>query len=136
MNSPDSSVAPMIAEARQILAAALRGAVADQEAGRHLELADKYDDVYTEILPLTNDNDLLSGRALYFWDAWGDAARHDWMYYDGIERADWPRMAMALIRSLEEGGPGTDAQYVDHFERNRPTFWQRLFRSRDVPKAK
>ena len=131
MDSPDSTVPPMIAEARQILAAALRSAIADQEAGRHLELADRYDDVYTEILPLTDGVDPLSGRALDFWDAWGDAARHDWRYYDGIERSDWPRMATALIWSLEEGWPVTDPQYVNYFERSRPSFWQRLFRPRD-----
>ena len=127
---------PFVAEARQIVAAALRRAIDDQEAGRHLQLADKYDDVYTEILPLTNGNDLLTNRALTFWDSWGDAARHDWRYYDDIGRADWPRMAGAVIRALEEGGPVTDAQYIDYFERSRPSFWQRLFRSRAAPKAK
>ena len=42
------------------------------------------------------------GIAISFWDGWIDARNHDWSYYPGVERDDWPLIARQICRGLRE----------------------------------
>ena len=37
---------------------------------------------------------------LNFLDGWVDAANHDWRQYEGISKAEWPRLGRLIARSL------------------------------------
>src|SRR5438552_10610357 len=71
-------------EAARILASALRQDAAAQEASNFEAIANRYDDVYAEVLPLCSDLPDMVARGFTFWDWWADARNHDWKYYDGI----------------------------------------------------
>ncbi|MBI1848657.1 MAG: hypothetical protein HY294_11340 [Candidatus Rokubacteria bacterium] len=109
-------------EADEILAKALLADAAAHEAGRYASIADRYDDVYRELLPI---QDLAERRlviALHFWGGWCDASNHDWQYYRGIGKADWPRLARDIASDLRQGRDSTDGLVVAHFapENMRP----------------
>lgn len=38
-----------------------------------------------------------------FWGSWQDARNHNWGYYPGIERDDWPKIARLLCDGIENG---------------------------------
>lgn len=38
-----------------------------------------------------------------FWDRWTDARNHDWGYYPGVERDDWPLIARQIGEGLRAG---------------------------------
>lgn len=37
-----------------------------------------------------------------FWDMWVDARNHDWGYYPGIEKNDWPVLAREVCRCIRD----------------------------------
>lgn len=88
-------------EARQRMLDALLRAAEWHDSGCLERIEDSYDSVDTG---LPRD----SGRefdklfvALTFWDAWIDARNHDWRYYKGVEREDWPRLARSIVADLQ-----------------------------------
>ena len=103
-------------EAARIVAAALRRDASAQEAGDFEAIAARYDDVYAEVLELSDDLPGEIGRSFTFWDEWCDARNHDWMYYPGIAREDWPRLARHVADAVESGATITDPVLVRHFE--------------------
>lgn len=56
--------------------------------------------------------------AINFWDRWIDARNHDWGYYPGVERDDWPIIARQICAGLREGWD-TDRMH-DNFVFNPP----------------
>ena len=103
-------------EAARIVASALRQDAIAQEAGNPEVIANRYDDVYAEVLPLCNGLPNLVARGFTFWDWWADARNHDWKYYDGIARDDWPRLARHVAEAVESAVPIADPVLVRHFE--------------------
>jgi hypothetical protein len=114
-------------EARRILADALESEAAEHDAGRYSKLAECYDDVYGELLPLVNTDRPPFQVALYFLDSWGDASQHQWRFYDGINQADWPTYARQIASVLRSDGQVTDPILLRHFGPRRPSFVTRWF---------
>ena len=84
-------------EATAALLAALTRDVLLHEAGRFDNLGESYDEVDTR-LPRNADpefNKLIFAHE--FWAGWLDAREHDWMFYEPIKQADWPRFARQII---------------------------------------
>lgn len=52
-----------------------------------------------------------------FWDGWIDARNHDWLYYEGIDKEDWPRHARAVAACLRSGRTPEDSTLRKHFDR-------------------
>lgn len=67
--------------------------------------------------------------ALHFLDGWIDARNHDWEYYPGILRPDWPRLARTIAADLKAGREITDDRVLAHFDvrpgRGPESFWKR-----------
>jgi hypothetical protein len=65
--------------------------------------------------------------ALEFWDAWIDARNHDWLYYEGIRKDDWPRLARGIVGDLRQDREIGDQQVVQRFDwwrrAKRPSLW-------------
>jgi hypothetical protein len=120
---------PSEREAASIVASALRQDASAHEAGHFETIANRYDDVYAEVLALCTDYSAPVATAFTFWDWWADARNHAWQYYDGIVRDDWPRLAHHVADAVEAGTPITDPALVRHFQRAaRPGLFARLGR--------
>ncbi len=103
-------------EAARIVALALRQDASAQEAGDFEAIAERYDDVYAEVLVLCNEVPDSLARGFTFWDEWCDARNHEWSYYSDIARDDWPRLARQVAEAVESGAPITDPVLVRHLE--------------------
>ncbi len=70
-------------------------------SGDFLSIGKNYD--YFDVnLPRKSDsqfNKLFIG--LNFWDSWIDARNHDWMFYEGISKSDWPELAKIIIADIK-----------------------------------
>jgi phage-related minor tail protein len=108
---------PAEREAARIVARALRQDAAAQDAGDFDAIAKRYDDVYGEVLPLCSKLPDPIATAFTFWDWWADARNHDWQYYEGIARDDWPRLARHIAHTVEAGVPISDPALRRHFQR-------------------
>jgi hypothetical protein len=76
------------------------------------EAFDKFD----QRLPRTHDprfKKLLI--ALNFWDGWCDARNHEWQYYSGIQKDDWPQLARLVVADLESDREITNEVLLHHF---------------------
>jgi hypothetical protein len=90
------------ASARSLIAESLRRDAEAQLAGRFDEVGLRCDDVEAAILserPVTPAVAL----AFEFWYGWIDSRNHDWRFYPGIERDDWPRCAEEIAAALTSG---------------------------------
>jgi hypothetical protein len=90
--------------AADMLADALEEDIRAQEQGRFIEIGEKWDDVYAELLPIEDDIDNpIYSLAFRFWDDWGDASKHDWLYHEPISKEQWPIYAKEIAASLRDG---------------------------------
>lgn len=109
----------------------LAGALlADADAharNRFDDIGERYDDVLTELLPFKDRWTPRVSLAFRFWDGWVDARNHDWQYYRGIARDDWPRLARVIARSLQEGVELTDPELMAHFGPRAHRSWLTRF---------
>jgi hypothetical protein len=65
--------------------------------------------------------------AFNFWDGWIDARNHDWQYYKGITKADWPKLAQIIIEDIKSDREITDNSILYHFDlRPGKSIFQRL----------
>ncbi len=88
-------------EATEILARALEADIETQELGNHLEIGEKWDDVYAELLPIEEEiNNPIYSLAFRFWDDWGDASNHNWLYHEPVTKEQWPVYAREIVSSL------------------------------------
>jgi hypothetical protein len=112
-------------EGDEILAAALlEDAIAD-ESGEYGRVANRYDDIYGELLPIQDLGVRRFAIAFHFWDGWCDARNHEWRYYPGLTAADWPRLARHIAENLRRGEDATDTMVLENFS-------PEIFRSRRV----
>ena len=111
-----------------ILASALLADADAHEGGRFDDIAERYDDVLAELLPLKDRWTPQVSIAFEFWDGWADARNHDWHYYPGIARDDWPRLARDIARSLREGVEPADPIVLQHFRPRPRRSWRTRFR--------
>jgi len=123
------TVTPAEREAARIVASALRQDAAAHEAGDFQAIANRYDDVYAEVLPLCSDLPGMVATGFTFWDWWADARNHEWQYYEGITRDDWPRLARHVADAVEAATPITDVVLMRHFQRAaQPSLFARIGR--------
>ena len=121
------------AEARKVLADALERDAAAHDAGDYDRIAKAYDDVLTELLPIQDVDAAPFGLAFDFWDGWSDSRNHQWLYYQGIARSDWPRLARHVAAAIRNATAITDPLVLEHFGRPRRSLWQWL---RDLVRGK
>jgi hypothetical protein len=108
---------PAELEAARIVASALRVDAAAQDAANFEAIAKRYDDVYGEVLSLCSEYPDTIATGFTFWDWWAGARNHEWQYYEGIARDDWPRLARHVADSVEAGVRISDPVLIRHFER-------------------
>ncbi len=109
------------------LAAALEREAERQEAGRFDQIGAEYDRVEMETLPFRDQASPRFDLALRFWDGWVDASNHGWLYYNGIDRDDWPRFARKVVASLRQGIEPTDPVLWQYFGPQPPGPLSRLW---------
>jgi len=103
-------------EAQVILAQAIEADIQNQLSGNHLEIAERWDDVYGELLPIEDEMDNPTYRiAMRFWECWGDSACHDWKYYPPLKESDWPVLAAEVAGALRGNTSISNPLLVDHF---------------------
>ena len=96
--------------ARDVVIRGLKAALVAHHEGRFFDIGDGWDDAAS----LDHDDSRIS-IALNLWDGWADSAAHQWLYYDRITAADWPRFASLVIASLEHDHEIVDAEVLEHF---------------------
>jgi hypothetical protein len=109
-----------VEQARVRVAEALERAAAAHEAGRCAELQRLFEIIDIPDVRVPGADGQRIGVALNFFDGWVDALNHDWLYYEGIEREDWPRLARALALCLREDRE-LDAPQLARFDRRAET---------------
>ena len=105
----------MTSKAADILANALEGDAIAHESGQQHKIGEKFDDVMSEISSLNDIPPRLSYLAINFWDSWQDSRNHDWLYYEPISEADWPRLAREISHSLRSGSLPNNQDLIDRF---------------------
>jgi hypothetical protein len=90
------------------------------EAGDYQRVGDNFDE-YDAELPRTDDLRFTKLHiALNFWDGWQDSRNHDWIFYGGIEKDDWPRLARIIIKDITEEQEITEGIILKHFNLRQP----------------
>ena len=89
------------AENKQLMLYALRRAVAAHESGLFSNIENDFDDMDGRLPREAGPEFDKLLVALRFWDCWIDASNHDWQYYKGMTKDDWPRTARRVITDLE-----------------------------------
>lgn len=91
-------------EAAKILATSLEEDIKTQELRSPLEIGEKWDDVYAQLLPIEDEiENPVYSLAFQFWDDWGDASNHDWLYHEPITKEQWPIYAREIASNLRVG---------------------------------
>jgi hypothetical protein len=102
-------------EARSSLVTELLWSAAAQEQG-HFERIGRHFDAMDRLVPRGDGADLKRlNIALSFLDGWVDARNHDWLYYEGIKRDDWPVEARDLAADLSADREIRSAKVLHHF---------------------
>ena len=102
-------------EVRAFVAAALDSAADAHEAGRYSELAPLFQKV--DVPETRGDGPQFAkiGLALNFFDGWVDASNHEWRYYEGFTRDDWPRLARIVATALRTDREIPAQQVLERF---------------------
>lgn len=90
------------ASARLLIAEGLRRDAEAQRAGRFDDVGLTCDDVEAAIASAEPATPAVA-LAFEFWNGWIDSRNHDWQFYPGIERDDWPRCADEIAAALTSG---------------------------------
>ena len=115
---------------RQRFLTALDAAARSQESGDFAAIETGYEEL-DALLPRNVDPafDKLHS-ALEFWDGWIDARNHNWLYYEGIQREDWPGLARGIVDDLRQDREISDQRVVQRFNwrrrATRPSVWARF----------
>jgi hypothetical protein len=104
------------AEIKQLFIDGLSEDASAQEAGSFKDVGTSFDEV-DGLLPRDQgaEFDKLF-IALHFWDGWIDARNHDWRYYKGIEKSDWPILAKGIVAALSEDQEISEPIVLEHFD--------------------
>ena len=105
----------MTSESAEILARALEHDADTQEKNKTSEIGNRYDDVYSQILPINEIPEDLFGLAMRFWDDWVDASNHEWKYHEPLVESDWPRIARTIAAHLRDGTLPRDELILEQF---------------------
>jgi len=90
------------------------------EAGDYQRVGNNFDK-YDAELPRTDDSRFTMFHiSLNFWDGWQDSRNHDWLFYGGIEKDDWPRLARIIIKNITEEQEITESIILKHFDLRQP----------------
>jgi hypothetical protein len=68
--------------------------------------------------------------ALNLLDAWIDSSNHEWRYYEGIGRDDWPKLALALAADISQNLTISNPLLIKHFAKRQSR--SRMATSEDV----
>lgn len=109
------------------LAAALEREAERHEDGLFHEIGTEYDPVLLETLPFEDRASPGFHFAYRFWDGWVAASNHEWLYYDGVGRDDWPRLAREVVASLRQGVEPSSPVLWQYFEPQPPGLLKRLW---------
>lgn len=107
-----------------VLASALELDADAHDAEQYDAIGERFDDVLNEVIPFWDDYERALSAGFYFWDCWVDARNHDWQYYPGTARGDWPRYARAVAAALRRGE--VPESVPDMLLTRGPTWRQRL----------
>lgn len=114
----------------EYLATALERDIERHNTGQFDEIGSEYDQVEGDTLPFRDLASATYHLAFSFWDGWVDASDHDWLYYDGIGRDDWPRLAQRIVAALREGTEISDPLLLRYFGPREPgplrQLWYRI----------
>ncbi len=120
------------ATAKDLLLGRLRRAIEAHEQGRFTAIEDGAQELPDLDACLEEDEAgyLRLSSISEFLDRWADARNHDWAYYPGIKREDWPVLARRLYQNVEQGrDPDELCQEARVFNLpEREPFWTPLFR--------
>lgn len=109
----------------QVVVRGLRKATELHNTGNYDDLRRMFDETSSEISGEHTTREINIGLA--FLDSWGDSSGHDWLYYEGIEKDDWPRIAEEIIEAIESGREITNTKILKHFDLPpRTSMWQRI----------
>src|SRR5713226_7708557 len=103
-------------EVKQLFIDGLNCDATAYEAGRFKDIGTSFDEA-DGLLPRNQgaEFDKLF-IALNFWDGWIDARNHDWRYYKGIEKSDWPTLAKGIVAALSEDQEISKSIVLEHFD--------------------
>ncbi len=114
-------------EAKQFLIENLMRDAVTHEAGRYQDIGHDFDE-FDANLPRDERpefNKLFI--ALNFWDGWIDARNHDWQYYAGISRPDWPVLARNIVQAIADDREIAEPMVLEHFSlRERQSLRERF----------
>ena len=57
--------------------------------------------------------------ALNLLDGWIDSSNHEWRYYEGIARDDWPNLALALAADISQNRTISNPLIIKHFAKGQ-----------------
>jgi hypothetical protein len=101
--------------ARELIARALDRAVTAHEERRFADLAAFFDEIDIPDVRCDGDTHGTIALALNFFDGWVDASNHEWQFYEGIARDDWPVLAREISTSLRSRTPIDSADLLAGF---------------------
>ena len=103
-------------KARELLAGYLATDATAHEAGKFDEIGRRFDS-FEYHFPFGDDDSVIELKiALTFWDAWIDARNHEWQTTAGIQPAEWPVLARAIVNDLTNDRPIQDESVRARFD--------------------
>jgi hypothetical protein len=102
-------------EWNQRLIVALQNAISAHESGNYQELDKDYEELDTQLPRLDDPGFRKAYIALELLGGWIDASNHNWQYYNGIRKEDWPRLGKTIIDSLSTEQEIADELIIKHF---------------------
>ncbi|MEM9403822.1 MAG: hypothetical protein AAGA44_15225 [Pseudomonadota bacterium] len=104
----------------ELASSALYKAIDLHAEGNYLAISDVHDAVDVPLFEATQTlehSQLTTNLKLVrsFLDGWADSSNHNWQYYDGISRDDWPLLAEQLVESLKSNSEHTSKAVLENF---------------------
>ena len=90
------------------------------EAGNYQRIGDNFDRYDAGLLRDGDPRFKKLHIALNFWDSWQDSRNHDWLFYKGIEKDDWSRLAREIANNIAKDEEITDDLILKHFDQRQP----------------
>ena len=84
------------------------------DRGAMEDLHNKFDEAETFLSDKTCHEHV--AIAYNFLDGWEDASNHDWQYYKGIKKGDWPALGREISEVLRRGIPIKNEIVLKHFD--------------------
>jgi hypothetical protein len=101
----------------KLLIDALKSNIEIHEKENFTQLKETFDKIFNELGTLFYSENINEKIAFNFLDSWYDASNHDWLFYEGIEKDDWPSLARIIIKCLETDEEITNPIILNNFAR-------------------